>query len=515
MNDDQRGDTASRKGLRDSAFGDTALAPQSRGEQPIRLTINQLARYELIETLGEGGFGTVYAAFDPLLNRKVAIKLLHRRGIEQKPIETREEWHKRERRAQKRLLREATALANLAHPNIVSVYDVGTFTIEPGLEQALEGEEPLISPEPVFVVMEFIDGLTLGRWLKASPRGWREILAVYLEAARGLAAAHAKGLVHRDFKPANVLVSHSGVVKVLDFGLARAIEAAARASPQPGDSNTSVAIDPSIDESVSVALTVTGHLAGTPAFMAPEQHLGLTTGPFTDQFSFCLALYESLHGRSPFVGDSGVERISSILRNLRAPHPESDDVPSWLNELIDRGLSYRPEDRHLSMSALIDLIERRMSSDERTPASVSVSAATLVARPYTAETTAPAEAEAIRDCITQLEPRIILYWELVYPSVHAIRLMRGRLDELTANGERYALMVDLLRCNSMPTQELADAIRVMFQDKHLCYITVVTADEMVCLAASFVVGPIFEKHRWSIHPSREHALEAARAALAS
>src|SRR4051794_9501939 len=150
-----------------------------------------IGRYVALGLLGRGGMGEVYAAYDPELDRKIAVKLLRARGVATTAA------------GRTRLLREAQAIARLSHPNVVVVYDVGTFQ------------------DTVFIAMEFVEGNTLGYWLQAKQRPWREVLDVFLLAGRGLVAAHAAGLVHRDFKPDTVMITKSGQVRVMDFGLAR------------------------------------------------------------------------------------------------------------------------------------------------------------------------------------------------------------------------------------------------------------------------------------------------------
>src|SRR3954447_3740640 len=149
-----------------------------------------IGRYVVLSLIGRGGMGEVYAAYDPELDRKIAIKLLKTRDAAAAD-------------GRARLLREAQAIARLSHPNVVVVYDVGTFG------------------ESVFIAMEFVDGNTIGYWLEAGQDSWRDVLDVYVAAGRGLIAAHAAGLVHRDFKPENVMITKAGQVRVMDFGLAR------------------------------------------------------------------------------------------------------------------------------------------------------------------------------------------------------------------------------------------------------------------------------------------------------
>jgi serine/threonine protein kinase len=193
------------------------------------------------------------------------------------------------------MLREARAMARLAHPNVVTVHEVGE-----------DGEH-------VYIVMELVAGATLRQWL-ATPRTWPRVLDVFVEAARGLASAHEAGIVHRDFKPDNVLVGDDGRTRVTDFGLARAPDEYATA-PE-----------------------------GTPAYMAPEQRRGEPPTPAADQFSFCVALYEALYDRRPFVDDD----------STTAPiAPRSDDVPSLVWLAVRRGLAVDPHDRWPNMSALL------------------------------------------------------------------------------------------------------------------------------------------------------------------
>jgi len=256
-----------------------------------------LGRYTIRGLIGAGGMGRVFAAVDPQLGRTVAIKLIR---SERTPPP----------RARARLLREAQALARLHHPNVVTVYDVGT-----------QGEQ-------VFIAMEHIEGATLAEWLAAAPRNWRDVLATFLAAGRGLAAAHAEGIVHRDFKPANVMVGENRVV-VVDFGLARA-----------GQDELDEAEPAQPSQVLEVSLTLTGEQVGTPLYMAPEQRAGGAISPPADQFSFCVALWEALHGVRP----------PSATRR-----PE---VPGWVNAALERGLAAAPEHRFSSMDALLAALER-------------------------------------------------------------------------------------------------------------------------------------------------------------
>ncbi|HEY2509326.1 MAG TPA: serine/threonine-protein kinase [Polyangiaceae bacterium] len=278
-----------------------------------------LGRYVVLETLGEGGMGIVYAAYDPELDRKVALKLLRgeRLGVSAE--------------ARARMVREGQAMARLSHPNVLPVHDVGTY----------EGR--------IFVAMEWVDGETLRAWVEPGRR-WREIVAMYVQAGRGLAAAHDAGLVHRDFKPDNVLVGKDGRARVLDFGLARAREGAASASvPERGVRPQGSAFD--------TPLTRAGTVVGTPRYMAPEQLAGELTDAASDQFGFCASLYEALYGEPPFEGETLSNLFDSVESGRIRAAPAGRDVPSWLRAVVKRGLSAESRDRHPSMHALIAALE--------------------------------------------------------------------------------------------------------------------------------------------------------------
>ncbi len=264
----------------------------------------RIGRYRVVERLGSGAMGVVYSAVDERLGRKLAIKLLH-------------ESFNGDPTGRARLLREAQAMARLRHENVVLVYDVGTHG---------DGDEQ------VFIAMELVEGRTLERWQNEAPRGHEETLARYLQAGRALAAAHRAGVLHRDFKPENVLVDAAGRVRVLDFGLARAL-----AGPAEGDPA----------DSLSEPLTRTGSILGTPAYMAPEQLRGEPTDARADQFSFCVALYEALHGERPF---GNVPRFAAV----EVTHvPKDSRIPGHLRRALLRGLADAKEDRHADMDALL------------------------------------------------------------------------------------------------------------------------------------------------------------------
>ncbi|HEY0483552.1 MAG TPA: protein kinase [Kofleriaceae bacterium] len=288
-----------------------------------------LGRYRLERELGTGGMGVVHAAFDPDLERRIALKVLRvaMPGLE----------------AKDRLLREARAMARLAHPNVVTVHEVGTAN----------GRD--------YVAMELIQGETLADWLRAERRRPTEIVAAFLAAGRGLAAAHAAGIVHRDFKPHNVLRSRQGRIVVTDFGLAREAEGQL---PAPRDSRpasalaampAAAAFSTGTPGSLT-GITATGSLLGTPAYMAPEQWNGGLVTPATDQFAYCVALWEALAGERPYRGPTLDE-----LRAQAALGPAALDdskIPRRLRQILRRGLDPDPAQRWPDMDALLAQIVR-------------------------------------------------------------------------------------------------------------------------------------------------------------
>jgi len=313
-----------------------------------------IGRFIVLGLLGKGGMGEVYAAHDPELDRKVAIKVL-RGGAESESPEGRT-----------RLMREAQAIARVSHPNVVVVYDVGTLG------------------RRVFIAMELVEGHTLRYWTHAGARSWPELLEVFTAAGRGLAAAHERELVHRDFKPDNVMIGTDGQVRVMDFGLVqvggdRGQTEASGSSPSPGEGTPPAA--PSGDEedllstrqvgaaraapprpvtgALSVELTRTGVALGTPAYMSPEQFRNEPTDARTDQFSFCVALYEAIYGERPFTGGSVPELSASVCDGQPREAPEGTQVPGWIREVLLRGLRRHASGRWPSMNALLAELEKQ------------------------------------------------------------------------------------------------------------------------------------------------------------
>jgi serine/threonine protein kinase/tetratricopeptide (TPR) repeat protein len=315
--------------------------PPDRGEQ--------VGRYLVLERVGQGGMGIVYSAWDPDLGRRVAIKLLRtdKQHAEGRTV------------GQARLLREAQAMARVSHPNVIPVFDVGTFG------------------EGVFVAMEFIDGTTLKKWIKEKSHSWREVLDTFAAAGRGLAGAHAVGLVHRDFKPDNVLISKDGRVRVTDFGLARlAEEGAEPRRPALPEGAPPDEVGPELAQ-----LTQDGHAVGTLMYMSPEQRRGEAPDARADQFSFCVALYWALFGTWPFErqrsqrdpdyspasSQKGTSRPSQRTEDSRPVDPSTgafepprdSKVPASIRRALMRGLAPDPKDRFSSMDDLLARLEYR------------------------------------------------------------------------------------------------------------------------------------------------------------
>lgn len=276
-----------------------------------------LGRYVILQWVGAGAMGAVYSAFDPELDRRVALKILPPRGGE------------RAQQLRRRFLAEARAMASISHPNVIAVHDVGSHD---GL---------------AFFAMELIEGDTLEGWLKAERRSTEAIISVFAGAGRGLAAAHEVGLVHRDFKPHNVLVGNDGRVRVIDFGLVRVIAETDDVEPTHPRAE------------FEETRTLTGALVGTPAYMAPEQLTASHTDAGTDQFAFCVALFEALFDRRPFEGSTIVSLLEAIEDGPPRIPTERRRVSGRLRRGLQRGLAARAEDRHASMASLLEALSDR------------------------------------------------------------------------------------------------------------------------------------------------------------
>ncbi|HEX8106278.1 MAG TPA: protein kinase, partial [Kofleriaceae bacterium] len=347
--------------------------------EPIRI-----GRFILLEPLGAGAMGEIYAAYDEQLDRKVALKLV--RGGSPLTV-----------KADERLLREAQTLAQVSHPNVVQIYEAGTYNGR------------------LFIAMELVRGKTLTSWLGDTaqlPRavGQREILRQFIAAGRGLEAAHAAGVAHRDFKPDNVLVGDDGRVRVVDFGLARALgeqpepaeasgeiegapspvipddiasgptvvlEPAAPAEPHPFSTSGatidlpapapaarsgSTGRDPGASAprlKAALRLTETGTVMGTPFFMAPEQMRGAIADRRSDQFSFCVALYHALYDSFPFSGRS-LNELRDSMQSDEVEFSSGVPVPGFVRRALHRGLSVDPAHRFATMGELLAALSPRV-----------------------------------------------------------------------------------------------------------------------------------------------------------
>jgi serine/threonine protein kinase len=249
-----------------------------------------IGKFIVRDELGSGGMGIVVSALDPTLDRVVAIKVLRPEALSAD--------------ARTRLAREARAMAKIRHPNVIAVHEADTVD------------------DRMYIAMEYVEGETLRDWQDAQARPWRHVVDKYIQAARGLEAAHAEALVHRDFKPENVLVGDDGRVCVTDFGLVG--EQGERAP----------------------------HI-GTPLYMAPEQHSGAVTDARADQFALCVALYEALFGDHPFDGNTYLELAINVTNGALRQPPADTVIPTWLRDAVMKGLALDPNDRHDSISELI------------------------------------------------------------------------------------------------------------------------------------------------------------------
>ncbi|HEY5952544.1 MAG TPA: serine/threonine-protein kinase [Kofleriaceae bacterium] len=290
------------------------------GEPPMpppQPVLGGIERFMVLAKLGEGGMGTVYAAYDSLLDRKVAVKVVRAdRRHALATVSPRDQ-----------LLREAQAMGRLAHPNVVAVHEVGEVA------------------DSIYIVIELVDGTTLDRWLKERQRSWQDIVAAFCQAGRGLAAAHEAGLVHRDVKPQNIMVRRDGRIQITDFGVVR----------MSGSHNDTTPSDASAN--LLSELTYAGHRVGTPSYMAPEQYAGGELDARADQFSFAVALYEALYGTRPFSG-SDAERLAAIRAGKLAAPRAGTAVPKFIEPVLRRALAADMAARWPSLDDMLAALAR-------------------------------------------------------------------------------------------------------------------------------------------------------------
>ncbi|MBL9016839.1 MAG: serine/threonine protein kinase [Myxococcales bacterium] len=334
-------ETVAPGALDDDALGAT-VAPHETVTKAVRVRApNQVGRtlggrYTIVERLGAGAMGVVYRAEDKELGRSVALKQLHRPDAA----------------LTGRLIREARSMAQVNHPNVVAVYDVG------------------VADDITYIAMELVTGESLRAWQQQ--RSVHEILEAYLAAGRGLAAAHDAGLIHRDFKPDNVLVGKDGRVRVTDFGLA-----AIRASEDLSASGA--AIDRAARSIDDINLTTSGSVLGTPAYMAPEQFTGGNVDARTDQFNFCVSLYEALYGARPFEGKTFEELADNVCEGRVRAAPSTTRISGALRAIMLRGLSAKPGDRYPTMTHLLEELGRDRAKPWRRTAIAAASIAGVLA----------------------------------------------------------------------------------------------------------------------------------------
>lgn len=354
------------------------------GEAGERSHPRRIGRYRVLRPIGHGGMGVVYAAYDPELDRELAVKLLRPERLRGNP-----------EAARQHLRREAQIAAKLSHPNVVSIFDVGHHD-DGGL----------------YVAMELVAGPSLRDWIRETARPWREVMTMFFQAGLGLSAAHDAGLIHRDFKPANVLVGPDRRARVVDFGLARVGTVSGSRPPvdtEDLESTSPVALDreisqtgrpsiPSVRDSLGVLGTIpgvendhgsddvtdvlgtapgrpasdlggpgvtggtTGTLqtatsssvfVGTPAYMAPELWSGRGADARTDLFAFTVSVYEALYGERPFAGETAWQIADNVLAGNVRPPPPRTRVPGWLRAILLRGLAVDPGDRPPSVRSML------------------------------------------------------------------------------------------------------------------------------------------------------------------
>ncbi len=329
-----------------------------------------IGRYSVLRKLGEGAMGAVFACYDERLERKVAVKILKVDAMGDQNV------------ASARLVREGQALARLSHPNVVTVHEVG------------------LTDNEVYVAMEFVRGVRLDIWAREQ-HTWQETLEVFIQAGRGLAAAHKAGVVHRDFKPQNVIVNEENLVKVLDFGLART--SGEKVPEQWLEHSGTEHARADLGTELLRPLTVTGALVGTPAYMSPEQYCGDPVTAASDQFSFCVALYQCLYGLLPFTTSSYTALRNEIMSGQVAPAPLRSPVPTWVYRCLTKGMNTFADERYGSMNELLAVLDRRRMS-RRALLATSFAAATLtgIASFFVATQTTETAVEICPDASSEL-----------------------------------------------------------------------------------------------------------------
>jgi serine/threonine-protein kinase len=282
----------------------------------------QLRQYLVTASLGRGGMGEVWLARDTTLGREVAIKTLPAAGDADAAIR------------KERFLREARAASALNHPNIITIYEINS-------DQDID-----------FIAMEYVAGRTLADLLQQGPLAIDQVRRIASQIAEAVGRAHSAGIVHRDLKPRNIMVGNKGLVKVLDFGLAKMM------ATRDADATANVA--------TQLALTRVGTTVGTVGYMSPEQAIGDAVDARSDVFSFGVILYEMLTGRLPFSG----ETISEVLRQLHFAEPPPLDslragVPEELRDVVTRALRKRPDDRYADMGEVANALSARSAAEPR------------------------------------------------------------------------------------------------------------------------------------------------------
>ncbi|MBZ5712841.1 serine/threonine-protein kinase [Nannocystis pusilla] len=414
-----------------SGDGDVVSNVGSGAAEPATTT-HQIGRYRLLRVLGQGGVGVVHAAYDAVLDRVVALKMLRTDRSSAAVVG--------------RFIREAKALARVAHANIVQIYDVNT------------------SAGRVFLAMEYVRGRTLRQQLaEAEPEApCRRIVDLFVAAGRGLAEVHRAGLVHRDFKPDNVMVGEDGRVLLLDFGLI-------------GDSGSDIAVEPDGRRIAALDLTITGSVLGTPAYMAPEQHRGARADVRSDVFSFCASLYEALYRERPFAAANYETLRAASLAGAVRP-PAHSQVPAWLRAVVLRGLRVDPDERWQTMTQLLaalaaDPAGRRRDRLRRTALIASIAAVTLVGtlvalhlrRAWTRERIEALAAEHLAAVEAESDPEraAAAFQAFLADPAHQgtralVRAWQHRGDRRRAAGERDGALADHARAYA-EASELEDA----------------------------------------------------------